>query len=121
MLTIIVSTVLVLHVLGIPCALEGRLATRSEIPLRGGNNDGKAKTDECHDLFGDDDELTFLPASPAILIHAELLWTLARCFPLLPEQVGSWEAEVGAVAIEWEAVVGVVRLAVGVVHLHHHG
>ena len=27
----------------------------------------------------------------------------------------------GTVTIEWEAVVGVVWLAVGVVHLHHHG
>ena len=34
--------------------------------------------------------------------------------------LGSWQAEVGAVAIEWEAVVGVVWLAVGMVHLHHH-
>ena len=121
MLTIIVSTVLVLHVLGIPCALEGRLATRSEIPLGGGSTEGAAERNEYQHLFGEDDQLTFLPAGPAIPVHAELLWTLARCSPLLPEQVGSWEAEVGAVAIEWEAVVGVVRLAVGVVHLHHHG
>ena len=121
MLSIIISTVLVLHVVGIPCALEGRLATRSEIPLGGGNNEGAAKTDEYQDLFGDDDQFTFLPAGPAIPVHAELLWTLARCFPLLPEQVWSWEAEVGAVAIEWEAVVWIVRLAVWMVHLHHHG
>ena len=32
----------------------------------------------------------------------------------------SWQAEVGAVTIEWEAVVGVVWLAVGMVDLHHH-
>ena len=64
--------------------------------------------------------LTFLPASAVILIHAEVLRTPARCFLILPIMLWSWEAEVGAVTIEWEAVVGVVWLAVGMVHLHHH-
>ena len=63
---------------------------------------------------------TFLPASVVILIHGEVLRTPARCFLILPTVLGSWEAEVGAVTIEWEAVVGVVWLAVGMVHLHHH-
>ena len=63
---------------------------------------------------------TSLPASLVILLHAELFWAPARCFPLLPSMLWSWEAEVGAVTIEWKAVVGVVRLAVGMVHLHHH-
>ena len=64
--------------------------------------------------------LTFLPASAVILVHAELMRTPARCFLILPTLMGSWQSEVGAVAIEWEAVVGVVWLAVGMVHLHHH-
>ena len=63
---------------------------------------------------------TFLPASSVILIHAEVLRTPARCFLILPTMLWSWQAEVGAVTIEWEAVVGVVGLAVGMVHLHHH-
>jgi hypothetical protein len=45
--------------------------------------------------------LTVLPASLVILIHPELFWAPARCFLILPNVLGSWQAEVGAVTIEW--------------------